>query len=151
MMLESIFINQQPIPVKYTCEGLDVSPPLRFINVPSGSKSLVLIVEDPDAPKGTFDHWLVWNIPPQVKEVSEGAAELFDRYKQVRQGLNGYNTADYRGPCPPPGKVHHYLFKLYALDKELSLPIGASKQELQRSMKESILAEAVLVGTYERK
>jgi Raf kinase inhibitor-like YbhB/YbcL family protein len=115
------------------------------------AKSLVLIVDDPDAPKGTFDHWIVWNIPPQVKELEEGAKELFAHYQQVRQGLNGVKTVGYHGPCPPPGKVHHYRFRLYALNKELSNQAGASKQEIEKAMQGAILAEAALVGTYERK
>lgn len=151
MIIESVFVDQQPIPVKYTCEGEEVSPPLRFISVPQQAKSLVLIVDDPDALKGTFDHWIIWNIPPQVKEVSEGAKELFNQSKHVEQGLNGLKRLGYHGPCPPPGKVHHYRFKLYALNKELTLQSGASKQDVEKAMEGSILAEAMLIGTYEHK
>lgn len=151
MLIESVFMDQQPIPKKYTCEGHDISPPLRFIQVPSQTKSLVLIVDDPDAPNGTFDHWIVWNIPPHIQDIAEGAKELFNQSDSIKQGLNGFKALGYHGPCPPPGKVHHYRFRLYALSKELSLDSGAKKLDVEKAMRGTVLDEAILVGTYERK
>ncbi len=150
MLIESVFEAQQPIPTKYTCEGENISPPLKFFQIPSGAKSLVLIIDDPDAPRGTFDHWIVWNIPPQVKELSEGAPELKKLASSVKQGSNGYQKLNYQGPCPPAGKPHHYHFKLYALDTLLNLQEGASKQEVEQAMQGHISAYAELIGTYQR-
>ncbi|MBA3721156.1 MAG: YbhB/YbcL family Raf kinase inhibitor-like protein [Parachlamydiaceae bacterium] len=149
MIIESVFEYQKPIPLKYTCSGENVSPPLKFLNVPSSSKTLVLIMDDPDAPVGVFDHWVVWNIPPTFQGLSEGAKELFSNAK-VKQGTNGYNVVGYKGPCPPPGKVHRYFFKLYALNTELTLPEGSSKKDVEKGMKGHIIEEAELVGTYQR-
>ena len=149
MHIQSVFEDQKPIPAKYTCEGDDVSPPLKFLNVPKNTKSLVLIVDDPDAPRGTFDHWIVWNIPPTLLALSEGAKELFENAK-VKQGINGFNVVEYKGPCPPPGKPHRYFFKLYALDKELNYPEGTSKKEIEKAIQDHILEKAELVGTYKR-
>lgn len=150
MIVQSVFEQQKPIPVKYTCKGEDLSPPLQFKEIPQQAKSLVLLVDDPDAPSGTFDHWIVWNIPPSIHELSEGAKELFDREFQVKQGINGFQQKKYRGPCPPPGKIHHYYFKLYALDTLLDLNEGASKSDVEQAMKGHIVEEAELIGTYQR-
>lgn len=150
MIIESVFEAQQAIPDKYTCEGENLSPPLKFFQIPSGAKSLVVIVDDPDAPHGTFDHWIIWNIPPHLKELSEGAPELEKFSSSVKQGLNGFKKLDYQGPCPPAGKPHHYHFKLYALDTLLDLREGASKQEVEQAMKGHILEHSELIGTYQR-
>lgn len=146
----SVFENQKPIPMRYTCEGEDLSPPLTFAGVPQGTKSLVLIVDDPDAPRGTFDHWIVWNIPPTLAGLSEGAKELFSKNSAVKQGLNGFQDKKYRGPCPPPGKPHRYFFKLYALDNLLDLKEGVSKQEVEKAIQGHTLEKAELIGTYQR-
>src|ERR1700730_6629792 len=111
MFIESVFKPQQPIPIQYTCEGTNLAPPLKFVHVPTKAKSLTLIVDDPDAPKGTFDHWIVWNLPPDLKELKEGARELDRLSPPPVQGINGYNKTYYHGPCPPAGKPHHYHFK----------------------------------------
>lgn len=150
MFIESVFEFQQPIPDQYTCEGKNVSPPLKFLQVPVKAVSLVLIVDDPDAPRGTFDHWILWNLPPNVKGLTEGAKELTSLSPRPLQGTNGFGKTDYRGPCPPAGNAHHYHFKLYALDIQLSLPEGASKQEVERAMQGHILEQAELIGTYQR-
>lgn len=149
MIIESVFESQQPIPAKYTCDGENVSPPLKFLQIPQGVKSLVLIVDDPDAPHGTFDHWIIWNLPPHLKEISEGGEELKKMQPQPKQGMNGFRKSSYQGPCPPPGKPHHYHFKLYALDTQLTLPEGSSKQEVEKGMKGHIIDQAELVGTYQ--
>jgi len=147
MLIESpAFVYEQQIPTQYTCDGADLSPPLKFIEVPSVAESLVLIVEDPDAPHGTFDHWIVWNISPQIKNISVGASEL----SQSNQGVNGFKQIGYNGPCPPPGKPHRYFFKLFALDKLLNVHQGSSKKEVEKAMEGHILEKAELIGTYRR-
>lgn len=149
MLIESVFEFQLPIPKKHTCDGENISPPLRFLGIPQGAKSLVLILDDPDAPRGTFDHWIVWNLPPHLTEISEGAAEFAQLTPPPKQGLNGFGTTSYKGPCPPPGKVHHYHFKLYALSSQLNLSEGSTKQEVERAMEGLIIEKAELVGTYQ--
>lgn len=150
MLIQSDFANHQPIPVKYTCEGENLSPPLQFISIPSNAKSLVLLVDDPDAPHGTFDHWVVWNIPPHVTSLSEGARGLFNQGSQVQQGRNGFGKLIYQGPCPPKGHPHHYYFKLYALNTMLDLGEEATKRDVEKAMQGHILDQAQLVGTYKR-
>lgn len=151
MFIESVFESQHPIPTKYTCDGENVSPPLKFLNVPSQTKSLVLIVDDPDAPHGTFDHWIVWNIPPHIQGINEGAKEFAQFSPSPRQGENGFGKNYYQGPCPPPGKPHHYHFKLYALDIELLLKEGSSKQDVEKAISGHVLGQTVIIGTYQRK
>lgn len=139
----SAFKNKEKIPAKYSCEGEDLSPPLLFSNIPTKAKSLALIVDDPDAPTGTFDHWIVWNLPPATTELAEGASV-------PSEGVNGFGATRYRGPCPPRGKPHRYFFKLYALDTTLDLAAGSTKAALENAMKGHILSEAELVGLYQR-
>lgn len=150
MLIESIFKSQESIPSKYTCDGENISPPLRFSHVPPEAKSLVLIVDDPDAPKGIFDHWIVWNLPPDLKELSEDAPEFARLSTPPLQGLNGFAKSYYLGPCPPDGR-HRYYFKLYALDSQLSLPEGSSKKEVEEAMQGHVLCQTELMGTYERR
>jgi Raf kinase inhibitor-like YbhB/YbcL family protein len=150
MLIESVFKSQQPIPTQYTCDGENISPPLNFSQIPPKAKSLALIMDDPDAPKGTFDHWVVWNLPPDIKQLTEDAKELTRLSPSPVQGVNGYGKAYYQGPCPPAGKPHHYHFKLYALDALLSLPEGSSKRQVEEAMKGHILVQAELIGTYQR-
>lgn len=150
MEIASVFEDQQPIPAKFTCSGENVSPPLQFLQVPPKAKSLVLIVDDPDAPHGTFDHWVVWNIPPGVTALSQGAPELLKGSPRPMQGRNGYSTNEYKGPCPPPGKPHHYHFRLYAIDATLNLPQGATKQQVESAIQTHIIDQATLIGTYQR-
>lgn len=149
MIIESVFQSQQPIPSKYTCDGENVSPPLKFLQVPSKAVSLVLIVDDPDAPRGTFDHWIIWDLPPSIKELSEGGKEISRLASLPVQGINGFGKTYYQGPCPPAGKPHHYHFKLYALDIKISLPEGSSKQQVEQAMQGHVLEQAQLIGTYQ--
>lgn len=137
------FHNLQPIPRLYTCEGKDIPPPLDIAGIPAGTKSLALIVDDPDAPRGTFDHWIAWNIAPTTLHIDEKTAI-------PKQGRNGFGDMRYRGPCPPPGKPHRYFFKLYALDALIELPMGSSKAQLESAMDGHILDKTELVGTYQR-
>ncbi len=144
MKLESsAFQDHKPIPQKHTCDGEDISPTLQLRDVPKETVTLALIVDDPDAPMGTFDHWIAWNIPGETSELAEGCTMPI-------QGLNHFKELRYRGPCPPPGAPHRYFFKLYALDFRLDLDEGASKERLQEAMEGHILAKAELVGTYQR-
>lgn len=142
----SAFKHQKPIPKKYTCEGEDVSPPLTFSDIPKNTKSLVLIVDDPDAPRGTFDHWILWGLPGNLTTLAEGAPIK----KPVLQGKNHFQEVRYRGPCPPPGSPHRYFFKLFALDTVLSLAEGSSKSQILDAMEGHILGKAELIGTYQR-
>lgn len=151
MLIESVFKSQEFIPAAYTCDGENISPPLKFLLVPQQAKSLVLIVDDPDAPDGTFDHWIVWNLPPSLKGLSEGAPELTTLTTKPLQGLNGFKKSYYQGPCPPAGKPHHYHFKLYALNRTLSLAKGSSKQDVEKAIQGHIIEQTELIGLYQKK
>ena len=151
----SAFAMNQPIPKKYTGEGEDVSPELEFINVPEKAKSLALIMDDPDAPPGTWVHWVIYNLPSDTRRLPENFPKkeaLKDGTKQGPcWGVDSFERVGYYGPLPPPGKVHHYFFKLFALDKMLDLlPSKATKNELLKAMKGHVLASAELVGVYQR-
>jgi Raf kinase inhibitor-like YbhB/YbcL family protein len=139
------FENNSKIPSKFTCDGENANPPLKIEDVPSGTKSLVLIVDDPDAPGGTFLHWLVWNIPPQTTLIEENSLP-----QGAVQGGNDFGKENYGGPCPPSG-THRYFFKLYALDKNLNLPKGSSLKEVEKEMEVHILDQAQLIGLYQKK
>jgi len=140
----SAFQEAASIPSKFTCDGPDASPPLRISDVPSGAKSLVLIVDDPDAPGGLFTHWIVWNIPPQTGSIAEGSSP-----KGV-QGTNDFGKSGYGGPCPPAG-THRYYFRIFALDRELDLPFGARRAQIDDAIKGHVIAQGDLMGRYSRK
>ncbi len=149
MEIISVFQQGEKIDLCYTAEGENLSPPLQFKGVSSEAKSLVLIMDDPDAPQQTFVHWVVWDIAPSLKEMSAGAKEL-DQMK-VGKGLNDAGTTDYFGPKPPAGPAHRYFFKLYALDlPSLNLKIGATKAQVEAAMHGHILAQAEVMGTYQQ-
>jgi Raf kinase inhibitor-like YbhB/YbcL family protein len=138
------FENAQAIPARHSCEGEDLSPPLRWSNVPEGTRSLALVVDDPDAPSGVFTHWVAWGLDPAAEGLGEGEPAQ-------REGRNDFGTSGYRGPCPPPGHGRHrYVFRLYALDAEPELAAGAAKAELEQAFAGHVLTTAELVGTYER-
>jgi len=137
------FKHEGMIPSRYTCDGRDMTPPLRFEDLPKGAASLALVLDDPDAPMGTFDHWVVWNIPPGTTSVEEG------REPQGVQGRTSFGRMGYGGPCPPRG-VHRYFFKLYALDAMLNLPAGSRKRDLEQAMKGHVIEQAVLMCKYSR-
>lgn len=139
-----VFSEGGTIPTKYTCDGDDVNPPLNISGVPASAKNLVLIVDDPDAPMGTWNHWLVWNINPKISEIKEGRAP-----EGAVLGTNDFGKLEYGGPCPPSG-VHRYFFKLYVLDTILDLPEGSKKGKLEASMKAHIIASGELMGKYSR-
>lgn len=146
----SAFRQSQAIPKKYTCDGSDVSIPLNWNDPAHETKGFALIADDPDAPRGTWVHWLLYDLPADTREVAEGipAKETLD--DGAKQGKNDFGKIGYGGPCPPPGPSHHYHFKLYALDKMVGLRPGATKQQLLDAMKGHILAQAELIGTYKR-
>lgn len=141
----SIFQSNEYLNERYTCDGLDRNPPLRFGEVPQDAKSLVLIVDDPDAPTGSFTHWLVWNIDPKVESIKEGTVP-----EGGVEGRNSSGKIGYMGPCPPTGHAHHYQFKLFALDTTLDLSEGAQQSEVESRMQKHILESAELVGLYAR-
>lgn len=140
----SAFEHNGDIPKKYTCDGENINPPLTISDVPGGAQSLVLVVEDPDAPGGTFTHWTVWNISPQTTEISEG-----DVPEGAVEGKTDFGKIGYGGPCPPSG-THRYLFMIYALDTTFDLARGAAKPELIRVMEGHVLGSTELIGLYRR-
>ncbi len=150
MLSSPTFRAGQPIPMQYTCDGVDMSPPLAWEGVADGVRSLALICDDPDAPGGTWVHWVLFNLPANVAALEAGLAKTGTLPNGARQGRNDFKHLGYGGPCPPPGRAHHYVFRLYALDAEMKLPSGATKAELLRAMKGHILAQAELVGIYRR-
>jgi Raf kinase inhibitor-like YbhB/YbcL family protein len=143
-LTSSAFAEGQSIPRRHSCEGEDLSPPLSWTEVPEGTPSLVLIVDDPDAPGRTFTHWLAWGLDPAAGGLSEGEAAPVE-------GRNDFGETGYRGPCPPPGHgPHRYFFRLHALADELGLEAGADKGELEEAVAGRSIAVAELMGTYER-
>ena len=147
------FDADAPIPRRYTCDGEDVSPELRFHDVPDEAGSLVLIVDDPDAPGKVWVHWLAWGLPGDLDGLPEDVAsdKVVGALHGIRQGRTDFDAVGYGGPCPPPGHgTHHYRFTLYALDRHIDLDAGATRDALERHMEGHILEQARLVGTYER-
>jgi Raf kinase inhibitor-like YbhB/YbcL family protein len=139
------FENYAAIPQKYSCEGTGVNPPLLIQEVPADAKSLVLLIDDPDAPGGTFNHWVMWNIPPTTKKIGEdeippGAIE----------GENSSGEIGFIAPCPPTG-IHNYRFILWALNQPLAIPEGATREQVESTLEQFVLARAELVGTYQKK
>lgn len=138
------------IPKKYTCDGIDVSPPLEWTSVPEGTKSFALICDDPDAPtRGTWIHWVIFNMPADTRELPENIPPQKTLANGAKQGINDFRKIGYGGPCPPSG-THRYYFYLYALDTEIKLEGGAIKEQLLKAMKGHILAEGQLMGKYKR-
>ena len=148
--LESqVFENNTEIPVKYTCDGANLSPPLKWSGAPVETKTYVLIVFDPDAPRGLFIHWIIYNIPPEISELKEGIPQE-NIVSEGLQGINDFGYIGYGGPCPPRGSKHRYVFLLFALDKELELNGGAGLNDVINNMRGHIIAYAKLVGVYGR-
>lgn len=137
-----VFKNEESIPSKYTCRHEDINPELLISEVPENSNSLALIIDDPDAPGGTWVHWLLWNIDPQTTSIAENSVP-----QNAIQGKNSWNRPQYNGPCPPSG-THRYFFKLFALDQQLPLSSDAGIHDLLKEMKDHIIAECILMGTY---
>ena len=145
MILSSpAFSNNQYIPLQYTCDGEDINPPLKIDNVPENAKSLVLIVDDPDAPSKVWVHWVLWNIPPETKEIRSGEIP-----EEAVEGMTDFGKTGWQGPCPPSG-AHRYFFKLYALDTTLDLPLSATKEDVEKAMQGHIIENTQLIGLYKR-
>jgi Raf kinase inhibitor-like YbhB/YbcL family protein len=150
-LTSTAFAEGAAIPVKHTCDAKDVSPPLKWSGAPAGTKSLALIVDDPDAPVGNWVHWVLYDLPATTTELAEDVPKSQFVVGGARQGLNDFQHLGYGGPCPPHGKPHRYFFKLYALDVTLDLKPGLTKKDLEHAMEKHILAQAQLMGTYQRK
>ncbi|HTV40372.1 MAG TPA: YbhB/YbcL family Raf kinase inhibitor-like protein [Candidatus Sulfotelmatobacter sp.] len=149
LLSSEAFADGQPIPDKYTCHGQDMSPPLKWSGAPSQTKSIALTVEDPDAPSGIFTHWVIFNVPATATGLSENLAKTATLPDGSKQGKNSFGNIGYNGPCPPSGRVHHYIFKVYALDTTVSLDSGAQKEDLLNAMNGHILAQGKWTGTYQ--
>ena len=150
-LTSAAFAYGEKIPVRFTCEGEDVSPPLQWSGAPVDTRSFALICEDPDAPRGTWIHWVLYNLPSGAVELVQGVPPLPELPSGARQGRNDFGKIGYGGPCPPPGKPHRYFFRLYALDILLSLAPGATRGELEAAVNQHILAQGTLMGTYQRR
>ncbi len=149
IITSSAFEEGGLIPPKYTCDGDDISPPLQWDPVPEGTKSIALISDDPDAPMGTWVHWVLFNLPADTRELQENIPKDEILPNGARQGISDFHRIGYGGPCPPSG-THRYFFKIYALDTELDLDAGAGKSDLLNAMEGHILAEGQLIGKYKR-
>jgi len=145
------FEEGQPIPAKYTCDGRDMSPSLQWSGAPPGTQSFALICEDPDAPGGTWTHWVLYDLPATVTELPENVRRVEAPPSGGRQGVNSFKRTGYGGPCPPEGSAHRYYFRVYALDSDLKLKPKARREDLERAMAGHILAQGQLMGTYQRK
>ncbi len=137
-----VFEANKPIPRKYSCDGSDVNPPITIEGIPKETKSLALMVDDPDAPMGTFDHWVVWNIPSSTTKIDENTVP-------GTEGLNSARQVGYMGPCPPSG-THRYFFKVYALDIDLILGVNSKKKDVEKAIEGHVLGRGELMGTYRR-
>jgi Raf kinase inhibitor-like YbhB/YbcL family protein len=144
------FIEGSVIPSEYTCAGADKSPPLKWTGTPAGTGSFALIVDDPDAPRGTFVHWVIYNMGSSITQLPEDTPRAAETTLGARQGVNGVDRIGYKGPCPPPGAPHHYHFRLFALDSPLKLEPGASAAEVRQAIKGHVLASTELVGIFGR-
>jgi Raf kinase inhibitor-like YbhB/YbcL family protein len=144
------FTHGSAIPRVHTCDGEDLSPPLTWTGGPIERRSLALICDDPDAPRGTFVHWVLYNLPAESVELAQGIPTTPELPSGALQGRNDFGNIVYGGACPPPGKPHRYYFRLYALDIMLTLPHGVSKAELERAMADHIVGQGTLMGTYQR-
>lgn len=147
-LTSAAFSTGATIPVRHTCEGEDLSPALTWNNVPEGTRTFALVVDDPDAPGKTWVHWLVWDIPASARSLPEG---LGPTAGDVRQGTNDFKSIGYGGPCPPKGHgAHRYFFRLFALDRRVDLPPGATRAEVDAAMKGHVLATGELMGKFHR-
>jgi Raf kinase inhibitor-like YbhB/YbcL family protein len=149
VIASSAFKNGERIPSQHTCDGEDTSPPLSWSGFPNETRTFAILVDDPDAPGGAFTHWVIFNIPATENGLQEDIPTTETILNGVLQGTNGFGKIGYGGPCPPSG-THHYVFHLYSLDAALSLPVGATKEDVVRAMNGHILAEAELTGLYAR-
>jgi Raf kinase inhibitor-like YbhB/YbcL family protein len=145
----SAFAGGSLIPAKYTCDGNDLSPPIKWSGAPAGTKSFAVVCNDPDAPMGNWVHWVVFNIPATTTELAEALPINQQVLETVRQGINDFKKTGYGGPCPPPGDTHHYHFRIYALDTMIGLSMP-TKLEFMSALEGHVLAEGELIGTYKK-
>jgi Raf kinase inhibitor-like YbhB/YbcL family protein len=150
-LTSSAFQDGGRIPYLYTCEGDDISPPLQWSGAPVTARSYALVCEDPDAPRGTWVHWVLYNIPADTVELNKAMPTLPELPSSARHGRNSAGDMAYAGPCPPPGKPHRYFFRLYALDIAVNLAPGATRAELEHAMDQHILGQGQLMGTYQHR
>ncbi len=146
----SAFDQGGPIPSKYTCDGANVSPPLRWTGVPEGTVSIAIISDDPDAPMGTWVHWVLYNLPGQTKELAQDFPPDETLPDGTRQGITDFGSTGYGGPCPPSG-THRYFFKIYAMDNKIDIVSVINKKDLVKAMEGHILAQGQLMGKYKRR
>ena len=144
------FTDGGNIAQKFTCDGADVSPRLMWSEPPAGTKTFALLVDDPDAPVGNWNHWAIWNVPATARGLAEGIRKEEGLSDGSMQGRNDFRKTGYNGPCPPPGKPHRYYFTLYALDTTLDVKLGATKKEVEAAMKGHVLAQGQWMGRYGR-
>lgn len=144
------FPNSGEIPKKFTCDGADVSPELSWTEPPRATQSFVLIADDPDAPSGTWTHWVLFDLPSATSSLPESVSKVDELPGGERQGRNDFHKIGYNGPCPPPGKPHRYFYRFYALDRKLDLKPGSSRQEVEQAMAGHILGQAEWMGKYQR-
>jgi len=150
-LTSAAFAYGDKIPVRFTCEGDDVSPPLQWSGAPVETRGFALIMDDPDAPRGTWVHWVLFNLTGETVELTPAVPTLPELPSGARHGRNTAGDMAYAGPCPPPGKPHRYFFRLYALDIMLGLRPGATREELEQAMDQHILGQGTLMGTYEHR
>jgi hypothetical protein len=148
-LTSSAFEEGEMIPRRFTCDGADVSPPLKWESVPEGARSIAIICDDPDAPMGTFVHWVLYDLPPDVTELPESVPNAPTLPNGATQGTSDFGRMGYGGPCPPGG-THRYFFKIYAVDEKIGLPPGASKADVLNAMEGHIRAQGQLMGKYRR-
>lgn len=144
------FQEGKPIPKDHTCDGADRSPPLHWDGVPEGTKAFAIVVDDPDAPSGNWNHWLIYNMPPGTRALAEAVPTKDTLGDSSRQGKNDFGKIGYGGPCPPPGSTHRYYFKIYALSAPLEVEPAATRDDVLKAVKRNTLAEAQLMGKYGR-
>lgn len=150
LVFSEAFVQGQPVPVRFTCKGEDTSPEVRWEGAPAGTRSVAVILEDPDAPGGVFTHWLVYGIPANQTELAEGIPKEKEVAGGIRQGGNDFGKYGYGGPCPPPGPAHHYVLAVYALDTPVTLGPGAERQALESAMKGHVLASTHITAVFGR-
>lgn len=149
-LISGAFTHEGVIPARHTCDGPDVSPALHWIDPPAGTRGFVLICDDPDAPSGVWDHWILFDLPADTRTLSEGTPSDGELPSGARQGRNGFGRIGYGGPCPPPGPAHRYFFRIHALDTRLGLPAGAPRGEVEEAMGGHVLGTGLLMGRYGR-
>lgn len=145
------FESGATIPARFTCDGEDISPPLRWTGAPGGTTAYALIVDDPDAPRGDFIHWVLYNLPGTASDLPENLPKVENLDDGAMQGRNGFNRMGFGGPCPPPGPAHRYQFTLYALRSDVEMPAGATASELESAMRNLILEQTQMIATYARR